>query len=170
MKRTGASWLVAFGVVAFVSMGCGRAAPRESTYPASQSALPSVVGNQEELRNSANRQNNAEAPSRFNLPSAGSNNNSGNANGNKDSAQDSPPVAPGAAPFSDNKEPSLQSQRETILQLRARNCAEACRALASLERSVTRLCSVEPPKCSEATDLAKRTHAQVRESCPSCPE
>jgi hypothetical protein len=64
---------------------------------------------------------------------------------------------------------ALQRDRDDALRsIKARNCVDACRALTALERTVSRLCSVEPARCAAATETAKRTHAQVVEACPTC--
>jgi hypothetical protein len=49
------------------------------------------------------------------------------------------------------------------------SCAVACQALASMQRSVDRLCALEPgPMCVKARAKVKDADGRVRASCPEC--
>ena len=51
----------------------------------------------------------------------------------------------------------------------ASDCALACKALSSLERSAARLCELSPgPTCDDAKGKAEKARAQVRAACPMC--
>jgi hypothetical protein len=49
------------------------------------------------------------------------------------------------------------------------NCAVACQALASMQRSVDRLCALEPgPMCDRARAKVRDAAGRVRAACPAC--
>jgi hypothetical protein len=97
--------------------------------------------------------------------------NNNNNNNNAGAGQPGQPPAASAAqpaPTGDTDEALNVYRERALASIKAKNCVEACRALTALERTVSRLCTVEPARCFAATELAKRTHANVVESCPSC--
>jgi len=50
-------------------------------------------------------------------------------------------------------------------------CLSACRALASMQRSATRLCELtgeEDPRCEDVRDRVERARQLVLDACPSC--
>lgn len=56
-------------------------------------------------------------------------------------------------------------------QALASDCALACRALESMQRSADRLCQLEPgDRCSHAKEKVDSATARVKATCPSCTE
>jgi hypothetical protein len=170
--------IVHLTLLALLVVACGGAsAVREPSSASSKSSVPSEYSN------------GSATPGQLPSSNAGASPAAGSAQGmpmtesvQADSSRSAPAPAPAARSendevrVADSKKPNasseLQGEIETYnaraLSLRAGNCAEACRALLSLERSVARLCSVEPPRCATVAEVAKRTHAQVIEACPAC--
>lgn len=96
-----------------------------------------------------------------------------------------PPAAQGAAAPSSEAAP--EEERGSVAEARrrwemaareldgaSRSCAEACRALASLERATTHLCEVaatagQPTRCTDAQARLRVARDKVRSSCTTCP-
>ena len=95
-----------------------------------------------------------------------------------------PPSAPGvgAAPAAPPPSPSVQaeaSRRDDApssvaagpTQLSSDPCANACRALASMERATTHLCSLAgdaDARCEGARTRVKNASTRVHAECPAC--
>jgi hypothetical protein len=65
-----------------------------------------------------------------------------------------------------------RAQRE--LDLAMSSCASACRALASMERATTHLCSLadqtdDQRRCDDARQRLAASRARVRAACGACP-
>jgi len=53
--------------------------------------------------------------------------------------------------------------------LSTQDCANACRALASIRRAAERICTLEPgPRCSDARTKEENARKRVSEACPDC--
>lgn len=65
---------------------------------------------------------------------------------------------------------ALEAQIDRDLKaLSTEGCAVACRALASMQRSVERLCALEGgPRCNAARAKMRDAESRVRTACPEC--
>lgn len=81
-----------------------------------------------------------------------------------------PPPSPSAAPSEAREElPSSVAAGPTALS--SDPCANACRALASMERATTHLCSLAgdaDARCEGARSRVKSASARVHAECPAC--
>src|SRR5262245_45302200 len=89
-----------------------------------------------------------------------------------------PSRRPGAGASSDVRPDPADSNEVTALEeqiarddamVSTDNCAVACQALASMLRSVDRLCALEPgPRCAGARAKVRDAADRVRAACPEC--
>jgi hypothetical protein len=78
------------------------------------------------------------------------------------------PPTPMAPPPS-GAPPTMQKSEQTPLA--QDRCTNACRALASMQRSAARLCDLagsEDARCSDVSARVERAQARVRQACPAC--
>jgi len=62
-----------------------------------------------------------------------------------------------------------QSDLDDALAQTTVDCAVACTALASMQRSAERLCELEPgPRCDEVRERVETARGRVAERCPTC--
>jgi hypothetical protein len=97
----------------------------------------------------------------------------------REQRQFAPPPAPSTPPDAPREVQRAiaraELERATLeLQASANDCAQACRALASMERATAHLCALadqsdDQRRCDDATRRLREARDRVRVSCGSCP-
>lgn len=95
-------------------------------------------------------------------------------------AQGGYPTTPPAATTQYAESPSRQAAREfdtyeRQLMVAAADCATACKALGSMDRSAGRICNLSSTnddqlRCTDAKDKVVSARTKVKGTCGSCPE